>query len=225
MIVETPLTLPAEPGVTLEARLATPPDPRAGFAMCHPHPLYGGDMDNPVVIRAVEVAGALGLATIRFNFRGVGESTGTHGAGATEVRDLAAALDRLRTRLPDGAPIVAGGYSFGSIVAANVAAAGGVDALALIAPPLGIGDGRRLPALPRPLPVFVGVGSADEYCPSSVIDRLRAEFTDARIDVVDGANHFFFGTLVPLGEALRGWLETTVEALRAGQSGRRGRAR
>jgi len=185
--------------------------------------LYGGDMDNPVVIRAVEVAAAAGLATIRFNFRGVGASTGTHGGGVAEQQDLRAALTHLRSARPD-APLLAAGYSFGSIVAARVAAAGEVDALALIAPPLGVEDYRRLPDLPATLPLLVIAGTQDEYCPADVLERLRAEHAGAVFRVIDGANHFFFGKIFPLGEALGGWLAPTVETLRAGQPGRRGRS-
>ena len=58
--------------MSLEALLALPPSPPAGVVICHPHPLYGGDMENPVVVRVQEVCAALGLATLRFNFRGVG---------------------------------------------------------------------------------------------------------------------------------------------------------
>ena len=78
MIAETSDILTTSDGITLEARVAAPPSPRAGMAVCHPHPLYGGDMDNPVVVRLAEVGHDLGLATVRFNFRGVGDSTGTH---------------------------------------------------------------------------------------------------------------------------------------------------
>lgn len=210
MIAESPVSLAAEAGVTLAGRVGAPPGARIGLAICHPHPLYGGDMDNPVVVRAVEVAGALGLATIRFNFRGVGGSTGTHGGGEAEQRDLLAAVAHLRTTLPVGAPVVVAGYSFGSLVAADVAAASDVAGLALIAPPVGRGDSRRLPALPQHLPVAVIVGSDDEYCPPDATERLRTELPAARVTVVDGANHFFFGKLFPLGEALRGWLESAL---------------
>jgi alpha/beta superfamily hydrolase len=199
--------LAVEPGVALDGRVHAPSDARAGIAVCHPHPLYGGDMENPVVVRAVEVAAALDLATIRFNFRGVGASTGIHGGGAAEQHDLRAAVTELRTRIATSAPLVFAGYSFGSLVAADVAA-GATDAagLALIAPPVGMGGARRLPALPRHLRVAVVVGSADEYCPPAAIERLRTELPEARITVIDGANHFFFGKLFPLGEALRAWL-------------------
>jgi hypothetical protein len=224
MIAERPLTLSTGDGVSLEARLSVPANSAAGIAVCHPHPLYGGDMDNPVVVRIVEVAAAASLTTIRFNFRGVGASTGTHGEGAAEQQDLEAALTHLRSILPPGAPVLAAGYSFGSLVAAQVAARGQVDALALIAPPLGLGDDRRLPDLPAPFPVLIVVGTQDEYCPPSVVERLRAERASATFSVIEGANHFFFGKLYPLGEAFGAWLGRTVSALGTGEARRSGRS-
>jgi uncharacterized protein len=95
MIPEQPLSLAVGDGVVLEARLAAPGQASVGVVLCHPHPLYGGDMDNPVVVRAQEVCAALGLATLRFNFRGVGGSSGEHGAGVDEQADAGAALDAL----------------------------------------------------------------------------------------------------------------------------------
>ena len=181
-------------------------------------------MDNPVVTRIVDVAAAAGLATIRFNFRGVGASTGTHGGGAAERRDLESALDFLRSAVPDDRPVLAAGYSFGSVVAAHVAAGGGVDALAIIAPPIGIGDYRGLPAPPAGLPVLVAVGAQDEYCPPAALERLRGEQPAAVVRVIEGANHFFFGKLYPLGDAVGAWLAPTVQALQAGQARRRGGA-
>ena len=222
MISERAVKLSAGDRVSLEARLGVPPNPVAGIAICHPHPLYGGDMENPVVVRVVEVAAEAGLATIRFNFRGVGGSTGTHGGGTAEQADLGAALTHVRSALPPGAPVIAAGYSFGSLVAAHVAADGNAAALALIAPPLGLGDARRLPELPASLPLLIVVGSNDEYCPTEVVERLRAERPRATLKVIAGANHFFFGKLYPLGEALGGWLAPTLATLGTGQArGRR----
>src|SRR4029453_961058 len=88
--------LPVPGGPSLEGRLAVPPGAGAGLVLCHPHPLYGGDMDNPVVGRAAEGAQGPGGATLRFNFRGVGASGGTHGGGTAEMNDVRAALTRLR---------------------------------------------------------------------------------------------------------------------------------
>src|SRR5262245_44031231 len=89
-------------GISLEAGLGLVENARGGLVICHPHPLYGGEMENPVVVRVAEVASESGLSTLRFNFRGVGRSTGTHAQGQGEQDDLRAALSMLTTRLPDG---------------------------------------------------------------------------------------------------------------------------
>ena len=122
--METPIEVDVRHGTRLEALLALPESPRAGLVVCHPHPLYGGDMHNPVVVRASEVAQGLGLATLRFNFRGVGASTGVHDEGKGEQDDVLAALDMLAARLPAGRQVGLAGYSFGSWVSARVVAAG-----------------------------------------------------------------------------------------------------
>ena len=95
MISERPATVAVARDIVLEGRLAVPADARAGVVICHPHPLYGGDMDNPVVVRVQEVCAELGLATLRFNFRGVGGSGGAHGGGVAEQDDARIALDVL----------------------------------------------------------------------------------------------------------------------------------
>src|SRR3989442_4262260 len=87
MIPEQPATLAVAPDVALESRLAVPPGAPAGVVICHPHPLYGGDMDNPVVVRVQEVCADLDLATLRFNFRGVGGSGGSHRGGVGGLGD------------------------------------------------------------------------------------------------------------------------------------------
>src|SRR5437867_9908494 len=139
MISEQSVVIDVRQQLTLEARLAVPASPGGGIVVCHPHPLYGGDMDNPVVIRVAEVAESLGIATLRFNFRGVGASTGQHGGGEAEVEDIKAARAAMAERLPAGSAIGLAGYSFGAAVAARVAATtSDLPALALVAPPLGM---------------------------------------------------------------------------------------
>ena len=97
--METPVAVHVPVGLRLEALLAVPESPKAGLVVCHPHPLYGGDMENPVVVRVVEVAQGVGIATLRFNFRGVGASGGVHAGGKDEQDDVAAALAALAGRL------------------------------------------------------------------------------------------------------------------------------
>ena len=194
-------------GPRLEARIAVPAAPIAGLVMCHPHPLYGGDMDNPVVIRATEVAQAAGLATLRFNFRGAGGSEGVHDRGGGERDDVRAAVDALAGEIPHGRPLGLGGYSFGAWVAARVAMGDGAStlaSLALVAPPIGMLDWGF--ARPAPHTLLVA-GSRDSYCPVDALRELADRVSGATSVVIDGADHFFFGKLYPLGTALEAWLE------------------
>jgi alpha/beta superfamily hydrolase len=207
MIAEAIATLTTSDGVTLEARLGAPPTPHGGVVMCHPHPLYGGDMDNPVVVRLVEVCSDLGLATIRFNFRGTGQSTGVHGRGADEQHDVEAARTRLASLVGSGRPLVLAGYSFGAAVVADVASGHAeLAGVVLVAPPLARLDPKRLTGLERfGEHLLVIAGSKDEICPAEGLARLRETTPRATFHVIDGANHFFFGKLYPLGEALAAW--------------------
>jgi uncharacterized protein len=109
MIPEQSVTIPVGTSLSLEGALALPPAAPAGVVVCHPHPLYGGAMDNPVVTAVAEACAAQGLASLRFNFRGVGASTGAWDEGRGEQDDLRAALALLRQRLqPDARVALAG---------------------------------------------------------------------------------------------------------------------
>lgn len=206
------MTLSSSDGVKLEARAAEPPGAPGGVVVCHPHPLYGGDMDNPVVGRVVEVCAELGLATLRFNFRGVGSSTGTHGSGITEQADVQSALRHLEGALPDEAALALVGYSFGAVVAARVATSHpALAGLGLIAPPLGLEGGSLPPVLAAfSGPLAVVAGTRDEYCPAPALEALPRMLPNARIMVIDGANHFFFGKLFPLGEMVAEWARAVL---------------
>jgi alpha/beta superfamily hydrolase len=134
-------------------------------------------MDNPVVQAAVAACAGAGLATLRFNFRGVGASTGHHGGGEAERRDLDAALDHLASALGSPArPVAVAGYSFGAAVAVDlVAHRPGLAGLALIAPPLAMLDGDRLAALAAFAgPLLVVAGSRDHLCPGQALAALAA---------------------------------------------------
>ncbi|MGH7355452.1 MAG: alpha/beta hydrolase [Candidatus Rokuibacteriota bacterium] len=207
MIPERTATIPIGPGLTLEAALALPADATNGAVLCHPHPLYGGDMHNPVVVRTAEVCAEAGLATLRFNFRGVGASSGVWDEGRGEQDDVRAALARLGGLLVAPARVALVGYSFGAAMAAAAAATGAVLAgLALLAPPLAL---RGLPGFPPPTaldgPLLLLAGSDDEYCPRERLEGLGATLPGAEVRMIAGANHFFFGRLFPLGEAVRAW--------------------
>jgi uncharacterized protein len=206
--MEDPVVVPVPGGPTLEGRLAVAEAPKGGFVLCHPHPLYGGDMDNPVVIRAAEVVRAGGYATLRFNFRGVGASTGLHDKGLGEQDDVRAAVTTLAGRLPSGSPVGVIGYSFGAWTAARAMHPGDAP-LVLIAPPLGMFD-FQLPGPPSG-PTLLVAGTRDPYCLVEALHRL-ARASGAEERVIEGADHFFFGKLYPLGEAIGAWVAAAAPA-------------
>jgi alpha/beta superfamily hydrolase len=202
--MEEALTIRVPDGPALEARLAPLANPKGGFVVCHPHPLYGGDLDNPVVIRAAEVAQAAGYATLRFNFRGAGTSEGVHDKGRGEQEDVRAAMAALATHLPAGSRVGVMGYSFGAAMAARATRPSVPEApLGLLAPPLGMYDFDFLQTSPGRL--LLVAGTADAYCPVEALHRLAA-ITSAEERIVEGADHFFFGKLYPLGEVIGAWL-------------------
>ena len=174
--------------------------------ICHPHPQYGGDMDNPVV-RTVEAAlQRAGFTTLRFNFRGVGRSTGSYDSGAGEQHDASAAVAYLQERT-DAASIVLAGYSFGAMVAlqagVNLAA---VDRLIAVAPPLTYFDLAFLAACTKPK-LFI-VGDRDPYCSVSDLTRQLAAVAEPQIRcMLAGADHFFFGHDSAIAGAVGGFVE------------------
>ncbi len=186
--MEEEVTIPGA-GVTLEGRFA--PGAAGGAVVAHPHPLYGGSLDNNVVWTAARALQARGLATLRLNFRGVGNSTGAYGEGRAEVEDLAAALDFLQARAPG--PHYLAGYSFGAYVAA-LALRGGLEAAGaiLISPPIAFMDLDFLPETPRLC--LIVAGDRDDLCPLPALQTLMAAAPQpAEIAVVAGADHFYGG--------------------------------
>jgi uncharacterized protein len=206
MIAERPQTIPAVAGPTLEGALALPPGARAGVVVCHPHPLYGGDMDNPVVLAASRACTEAGLATLRFNFRGVGDSGGAWDDGRGEQDDVRAALACLGQALPEPARLALAGYSFGAAMAASVASAGlPLAGLALIAPPLAMRPWQPTPALAVDGPILLVVGRADQYCSGTAVVQLGHALPKATVTVFDGVDHFFFAGLDRLAAAVGDW--------------------
>lgn len=209
MIAERPTTVRSGVEI-LEARVAVPTGARTGVVVSHPHPLYGGSMDSPVVDRMVEVCTARGVATLRFNFRGVGASSGRHDEGRGEQDDVRASLTHLRDLLGGGPRVALAGYSFGAAMVAAAAMSVPVAGLALVAPPMRVAD------LHRPVgvtgPIVVVAGAEDQYCPPSALETLRAMLPEATVVVIEGADHFFFGSLMPLGEAVGAWADSLVAA-------------
>ncbi len=161
-----------------------------GAVITHPHPLYGGDMFNPVVAAIVAAYQQSEFATLRFNFRGTGKSSGKYDDGTVEQADVAGAVDFLkRNGLTE---IHLSGYSFGAWINA-MALQGGlvVQEMTMVAPPVAFidfEDGIRLPMLST-----VVAGNRDEIAPVERIRPLMGQWNpDAWLDVIEGADHFFF---------------------------------
>jgi uncharacterized protein len=176
--------------LSLEARF-NPGAALAGALITHPHPLFGGSMDNNVVWTAVRALGERGWSTLRFNFRGVGASTGRYGEGVAEVEDVVAAADFLKSKVPGARFLV--GYSFGAAVAAR-ALLEGLDAAGavLISPPIAFMDLEFL--LETPGLNLVVAGDQDELCPLADVENLcRRHQPPVDLRVVSGADHFYGG--------------------------------
>ena len=175
--------------------------------VCHPHPLYGGTMDNKVVYTVARALQTSGIATLRFNFRGVGESQGTYDEGAGETRDAAAVADFGAARWPNRRLILAG-FSFGAFVALRLALARDTARLITVAPPVGRFDFSELHA--PACPWLVVQGDADDVVdPSAVIAWVKRQDPTPQLRVVPGVGHFFHGHLAELRDAV-------IEALRSG---------
>jgi alpha/beta superfamily hydrolase len=190
---------------SLEGRLLAG-DGGGGVVITHPHPLFGGSMDNNVVWTAGSAFAARRWTTLRFNFRGAGRSTGNYGGGLAEVADLAAALDFLKTRTPGPHYVV--GYSFGAFVAARALLQGFMaQGTILIAPPIAFMDLSFLPRAPGLR--LVVMGDRDQLCPLADWRRLWAgEAAPLGVDLPDtiviaGADHFFWGREEQLFQVLR----------------------
>ena len=193
----------------LEAILKEPRQgPPKGVALVlHPHPLGGGTMHNKVVFRAAAALNEAGLTVLRINFRGVGQSTGTHDEGRGERDDVRAALDYLSSNYP-GLRITLCGFSFGSRVGLEVGSNDPRVAFLIgIGTPLEMYDFSFLAACRKPL--LLVHGEKDEY---GDVERLRQlvtqleKATAVKLVVIPGAGHFFDGHLDDLKRAITEWI-------------------
>ena len=186
---------------------------RGIFVLCHPYPPFGGDMYHKVVVKTAEALGEEGFDVLRFNFRGVGRSTGGGGMEVNPIgsrEDLERAAAWARERLPD-LPLWVGGYSYGAFIALSsqvprLAGAfrgrGAVRGVLAVAYPAGM-EAFRLDHLPD-LPLALVHGTDDLLASAHGLRRyLETQRTGLAVHWVEGANHFFDGKLDRLKEAVR----------------------
>jgi len=174
----------------IECALDLPNDTPRGVALvAHPHPLYGGTMDNKVVQTIARAFVALGYATARMNFRGVGKSEGEHDAGRGETDDMALLLQHMQQQYP-GMPFALGGFSFGTFVQSQLQqrlVAAGTPAERLVL----VGSAAGKWAMPNvPANTILIHGEHDDTIPlADVLDWARPQ--DLPVIVIPGADHFF----------------------------------
>lgn len=198
--------LPGEPSIELRVRGAT--DATRAVLLCHPHPLYGGTMHSAVVIAVAKVLAEAGdsVATVRFNYRGVGKSGGTYGEGKGETLDARAALRFMKASFPK-ATLAVCGYSFGTWVGLRAAALEGtVERVALIAPAVRLFDFVREDASTFQGRLAIYLGDQDEFCDVAEAEELTASL-GAKLTVFPGNDHFFLAGRRKLAEAVVPFLD------------------
>jgi uncharacterized protein len=196
------------PAGALEALIETPVAevrPVTAFGVvCHPHPLHGGSLDNKVAWTLARAFQANGAPAIRFNFRGVGASSGHYADGRGETDDALAVIAYGRRRWP-AAALWLGGFSFGGAVALRAAAQASAACLITVAPGITAIDVR---AAPTPhCPWLIVQGDADAVVPTAQVLAWAATLSPApEFALLPGASHFFHGRINELRDLLIGFL-------------------
>jgi uncharacterized protein len=198
------LFIPSSHG-QLEAILKSPRGPIRGVALVlHPHPLFGGTMHNKVVFRAAAALNDAGLAALRLNFRGVGQSTGSHDEGRGERDDARAGLDYLAKNYPNQEMTLCG-FSFGARVGLEVGIEDErVKQMISIGTPVDKYDFSFLATSRKPT-LFVQ-GDRDEFGDLDRLHDLLAKIkAPVGLKIIKGAGHFFDGQLDELKSAITEW--------------------
>jgi alpha/beta superfamily hydrolase len=175
--------------------------------ICHPHPLFGGTMDNKVVTTLARACAETGIPSLRFNFRGVGASKGTFDAGAGESADADAVAAWGERRWP-GRRLLLAGFSFGAYVALRLAQARAAERLITIAPPV---QRFAFADLHAPgCPWLIVQGEADDVVDAAAVGAWSSGLSPApRLVLLPGVGHFFHGRLQELREIV-------IEEIRSG---------
>lgn len=191
-----PVTIPGPSG-ELEGIVDCAADNAQGNAViCHPHPLYGGTMQNKVVHTLAKSLAANNYTVVRFNFRGVGVSAGVYDEGMGETDDALAVVDWVSSQQA-GLPLILAGFSFGSFVALQAAAQAEPVALITVAPPVRMFDFAGLSSVTCPWLLIQG--DEDEVVDaSSVVNWVGGLDNPPRLEIIHGSSHFFHGKLLEL---------------------------
>lgn len=196
----------------LEATIREPDGSARGVAVvCHPHPQHRGTMHTKAVFRTAQALNEVGIRALRFNFRGVGTSTGSWGGGEGEKEDVRAALDWISAEFPE-LPLVLAGFSFGSRIGLEVAAGDSrVRAMVGLGLPVDHYDFDFLRELGRPF--LVVQGAEDEFGGEEKIRTVFQELgAEAKLAVIPGSDHYFHGHFDELKGAIRDFFRSGAGA-------------
>jgi hypothetical protein len=190
----------------LEGVLSLPKEDslRPGVIICHPHPAYGGDMNNNVVLGIKEALENEGFVILRFNFRGVNLSEAIYGSRKGEIEDVLAALSFLKFQeTVDNNRLFLSGYSFGAWVGLKAALkVKDLKAVAGISPPFGMFTFEFLKNIS--IPIFLMGGDQDNFCSLKEFERIFNKISSSKKRVVlPGADHFYWGREEEVGERVR----------------------
>lgn len=175
-----------------------------GVVVTHPHPLYGGNMENPVVEQIVRSFSDKGFTTLRFNFRGTGKSSGMFDNGVGEADDVQAALLYLKeTGVND---LTLAGYSFGARVNASVVSAGyALRDHVMVSPPMGFISFDDVGAMPST--GLILTGAKDDIAPQAMVQAAINRWAiHPQFEVIEGCDHFYAGCLPLLNNILLDYL-------------------
>ena len=186
----------ASDGTELEGDLLTPADPVGAAVVCHPHPLYGGSRDDAVVAVISRTLVGAGFRVLRFDFRGTGGSSGTHGFGDAERLDVEAAIEV--THL-EGTPLLLCGYSFGADLALSVTDPR-VERWIAVAPVLSVFS--SFGAADDPRPKLLLSAAHDQFKPAADLRSETEDWVATDIVTVEAADHFFGGRYRPIEDAI-----------------------
>jgi len=175
-------------------------DEKKGVVVTHPHPLYGGDMNNLVVESIVHVYHMKGYSTLKFNFRGVGRSQGAYDDGLGEQKDVLSALSFLADMGMEQIDLA--GYSFGAWVNAHALQKDTLTKqMIMVSPPVGFMDFKSIVTMNTLK--FVVTGNRDDIAPADMVEKMISTWNpNARFEVIDGADHFYGGYLKQLESVL-----------------------
>lgn len=216
MLNETPIAFETEDGLLLSGRVVRPAaeiSPRGGVVVAHPHPLYGGSMETPLVVALAQTLASAGFVVVRFNFRGVGDSEGAFGGGEAEEADIVAAVQALGAQpgVPrDRRALV--GYSFGAWVGLRaLPRVQSVKAFAGIGTPLWHLSPATFTQDERPRLLITG--EYDDISPPHVLQSMALGAAHVQVHTIPHADHAYSGEHTQtVGRLVRDFLEQVLLA-------------